>query len=127
MTTVFVSGLEFRAHHGVTEVERRIGHPVRLDIRAEVQDEARVTDDITDTVDYAALAHAATELLLKAPCHTLERAIELTGPELLAGFPRIHSLTLRIAKLAPPIGVTAREAGVERTFSSALKVDVGNA
>ena len=116
MTKVFVTGLEFYGYHGVSEQERQIGHRLRLDIEADVTEEAHRTDNVAETVDYGALAQAAFELLTGESHHTLEHAIELAGTDLMVRFPRIERLTLRLAKIAPPVPLTIESIGIERTF-----------
>lgn len=116
MTKVFVSDVRFHAYHGVTEEERKNGHPVSLDVEADVEEDACRSDDVADTVDYGDLSHVAVSVLTREPHHTLERALDVAGRELMFRFPRIQRLVIRLAKLDPPIESSAREAGVERTF-----------
>src|SRR5579862_1593032 len=117
MTTVFVEGLEFDAYHGVSEQERQVTRRFRLDLEAEIEETAGSSDDVADTLDYGELALAATGIATEAKYKTVERAVERIGAEIMARFPKIERLRVRLAKLAPPIPLQVEAAGVERSFS----------
>lgn len=53
---VLLSGLLFHAHHGVLPAERDLGQKFRVDVTLDVDTrDAGCTDDLTRTVDYAAV------------------------------------------------------------------------
>ncbi len=116
MAKVFVQGLEFYAHHGVSEEERRVGHRFRLDLGAETDERARYSDDVADTLDYGELAGAAVEIASSCSCRTVERVVELIGAGLMDRYPKIERLEVRLAKLNPPLALQIEATGVERTF-----------
>lgn len=120
MTRLIVRGLTFRGFHGVTEEEHRQGCRMRLDVEAEVEEEASASDAIEDTVDYGELAAVALAVVTTKPRRTLERVTKEVGWILLQRFPRIQTLHVRLAKLEAPVGFEFAEIGVERDFVRTL-------
>jgi dihydroneopterin aldolase len=112
-TTLFVTGLEFYAYHGVPAEEREIGHRYRLDLEMKVECRATETDRVEDTVDYGAVAARLVELGTGARWQTVEKVASLMLDDLFARYPAIVSARLRLAKRLPPAPVVAEEAGVE--------------
>ena len=113
MATVFVEGLEFYAYHGVSSVERSLGHRYRLDISMEVDARAVFTDEIEDTVNYADVAVRLCALGETTTCHTVERLAELMLTDLMERFPLVSSAKIRLAKRMPPAPFIAEAVGVE--------------
>lgn len=114
---IFVTGLEFLAFHGVTAAERTLGCRVRLDVVAEVDETASVTDAIEDTEDYAAVAARAVALCNEAPRHTLEFACARIGNGLLFEFPKMREVAVRLAKQGPALALAVEAVGVEGRFT----------
>lgn len=54
--------------------ERVEEQTLKLDIELEIPDRAAETDELSDTVDYAALAEKISQALRKARCRMIERA-----------------------------------------------------
>jgi dihydroneopterin aldolase len=101
--TIELTALAAFGPHGVTEAERQVGCRIELDIELTVEAcRATETDEITDTVDYGAVASLATELVRERSFRTLERLGAVIAEEILASFD-VARVVLRIAKPAPPI------------------------
>jgi len=113
MLTLFVTGLEFYAYHGVPAEEREIGHRYIADLELLVDSEAQYSDDVADTVDYAQTAKLMLEVASAKQYRTVERLGQVICEALLQTFPRIHSVNLRLAKRLPPAPIIAEELGVE--------------
>ena len=117
LTKIWVEGLEVYAYHGVSEAEKSLGHRLRLDLFATIEESARDTDKISETVDYAVLASRAAELCTQTKRHTLEWICEQMGTTLMSEHLLIQELTLKIAKLNPALPLQIGAVGVERTFT----------
>ncbi len=115
--TVFVSGLEFYGYHGVLPEERKIGNRFTLDLDVELESSAVDTDAIQDSVDYSALSATALRVSGEQPVHTVERLANLIGQAVLDEFPKVKEVTLRLAKLAPPMPYVVVDVGVILTLS----------
>ena len=110
-----VAGLSVYSHLGVTEAEREVGQRLVLDIALEVRRcRATATDELTDTVDYGAVARAVAEAAAGSSHRTLERLCG-TLADLLAERFGPDSVTIRAAKPEPPMAVAVEEVAVELT------------
>jgi dihydroneopterin aldolase len=112
---IILSGIEFYAWGGVTDGERAIGQSYRLDLEL-VTDlrAAGESDAIGDTVHYGQVHDLAVQAVRAAPFKLLESAAARIAAVLLREFP-VESVTVRLAKLHPPIDGVVAEAAVEIT------------
>ncbi len=112
MYDVFVEGLEFYAHHGVTDEEQAIGHRYLADISVSVEGKAQDSDQIGDTVDYAALA----ALMLSVSASTRYRTVEAFAnhycQEVLVTMPLVNTVEVKLMKPLPPAAMIAKATGV---------------
>lgn len=113
MVTLFVTGLEFYSHHGVSAAERLVGHRYTVDLDVDIESSAEFTDDVMDTVDYAAIAQLVLEVAGSTQFNTVERLAYVIAEKLLERFTRIERVNLRLSKRLPPAPVIAEELGVE--------------
>ena len=82
---VRLRGLEAFGRHGVHAAERELGQRFVVDLDLELADpRAAATDDLADTVDYAALADAVVALVGGPPVALLERLAGLIADRALA-------------------------------------------
>jgi dihydroneopterin aldolase len=115
---VFIERLELRAFHGCFPHEREYGQmfEINLDLEADVS-EAAAIDSLAAAIDYGAVVASTEKVFCGAPRHLVEAAALDVAEALLAAFPRLESVTVRVAKLAPPIPAKLRAAGVEITVN----------
>jgi|GEM_PF-1661164 len=59
---------------GERDYERKIPQDVFVDVELEIEDRSAVSDELADTVDYAALSGEISEALVKAKCKMIERS-----------------------------------------------------
>ena len=96
--------IRFYAYHGVMEQERQVGGEYLVSLAIETDlSEAVHTDDLADTVNYAAL-YALIER---------EHVAGRIGQRSLEEFDKIATLTVRVTKQNPPIGADCKGASVE--------------
>lgn len=70
------------------------------------------TDDVVDTVNYAEI-HEAVKAEMSIPSKLLEHVCGRIAKRLLAEFPAIEEIELRLSKRNPPMGADIDSAGVE--------------
>lgn len=118
LTRIHIDRLRVHARHGVLPQERTVGADFFVTLTAEVDTgmEALIGDRLEGTVSYADLC-ADIRRLMQQPAQLLEHAAWAMARALLEGYPRLLSLTLRIDKQTPPVGLSAEAIGVEVTLS----------
>lgn len=101
---ITIKGLEVFAHHGLLPEEKRLGQTFLFDIGlSQKQTRAPSTDDITDTVDYAAVCDCVAEVAAARSYNLLEKLASVIADEILARFPAVDRVKVRVAKTSPPI------------------------
>lgn len=110
---VSLDGLRFHAFHGVLPQERAVGNDYVVDVRAGYDvSSACLTDEVGDTLNYARMFDIVKAEMAK-PSKLLERVAWRIGEKLMAEFPAITSLTIRLTKQNPPMGACSDGATVE--------------
>lgn len=118
LTRIHIDRLTVHARHGVLPQERTVGADFYVSLTAEVDTgrEALADDRLEGTVSYADLC-TDIRRLMQQPALLLEHAAWTVARALLEDYPRLRSITLRIDKQTPPIGMSAGAVGVEVTLS----------
>ena len=112
---IALEGLEFHAYHGVYPHERDSGNWFEVDIAVETDfTEAAVNDELAGTVNYEVLFRIVKEEMEK-PSRLLETVAENVVCTVLDRLPKVISVSLRVAKLNPPIGGKCRKASISIT------------
>jgi dihydroneopterin aldolase/2-amino-4-hydroxy-6-hydroxymethyldihydropteridine diphosphokinase len=104
-----VVGIEVWAHHGVFDHERRDGQPFLIDVEWRSDwAAAAATDDLSQTIDYGAVAADVVEFVQGAPVNLIETLAHHRQAALLVRFP---CAGLRVAVHNPqaPLSVTAAD------------------
>ena len=106
------------AYHGVAPQENIIGNEYIINLKLKVDiSQAIQTDDVVDTVNYAEI-HEAVKAEMSIPSKLLEHVCGRIAKRLLAEFPAIEEIELRLSKRNPPMGADIDSAGVELHCSS---------
>jgi dihydroneopterin aldolase len=105
-------GLRLQARVGVLEFEQAQDQPIEVDVDLHVDlDTAGRSDELADTVDYAAVCDAV-ELAAADPVALLERLATVMVDGVLAVDPRIAAVDLAVRKLRPPVPQHLATSGV---------------
>lgn len=117
MVTVYLKGIQAHGRHGVAPEEKVLGHRFRCDVEIDLHASPDRTDNLTDTVNYAAVALFARSVLARGGSDLFERLAGEIADGILAMDERIARVRVDVAKLQPPIDVLLDEAGarVERS------------
>ena len=110
---IYLDDMRFYAYHGVMEQERLVGgeYSVSLAVEADLMEAVR-TDDVADTVNYAAL-YEIVKSEMAVSSKLLEHVAGRIGRRAMEKFERITMLTVRVTKLNPPMGADCKGASVE--------------
>ena len=101
---ITIKGLEVFAHHGLLPGEKELGQTFLFDVGLSLKHTAAPeTDDINDSVDYAAVCDLVAEVATAASYNLLEKLAAVTADEILGRFPAVDRVKIRIAKKSPPI------------------------
>lgn len=102
---VTLTGLRAHGYHGVLESERRDGQEFVVDVACELDvSTAGRTDDLSDTVDYAALATAVNSDIVGDPVQLIETLAERVAQTCLA-HPPVVAVEVTVHKPTAPIPV----------------------
>ena len=108
-----LEGLRFRALHGVMPQERQVGGDFLVTLRVGYPLAiAMASDDVKDTLDYAAL-YRLVEREMLIPSKLLEHVAGRIAEAIEKAFPQMSSIDLTLTKLNPPMGADCQGASVE--------------
>ncbi len=115
MDVIQLRGLRALGRHGVLPEERDRAQPfeVDLDVEADLRAAGR-SDEVSDTIDYGALAALVGAVLEGERCALLERLAERIAESVLADG-RVRSVTVTVRKLRPPVPILLDHAAVRLT------------
>lgn len=110
--TVHLTGLEVFGRHGVYAPETALGQRFTVDLEITLSHaEASRSDDLADTVDYAALADDVAAIVAGPPFALLERLAGAIADRALAE-PHAAEVVVRVHKPHVAIPHTVRESAV---------------
>ena len=104
MATISIEGMEFHAYHGCFAEEQVIGNTFIVDVHMETDTgPAERSDKLDETVNYADVF-----LIVKEQMGIKSKLLEHVGRRImdavLARYPEIDIIELKISKLNPPVG-----------------------
>ena len=112
MECVELKKMIFYAYHGVMEQERIVGNTYRVDLKLFLDlSKAIQTDNLADTVNYADIFSLVKEEM-EIPSLLLEHIAGRIVQKIKQKHPTIAKITIRLAKLNPPIQGEVQEAAV---------------
>lgn len=108
------------ARHGVLAEEVAIGQRFFISLDAAVDTRAAgASDDLTKSVSYADMADVAVGIATARRFNLLEALAEAIATEILARFPLVEAITIRIDKPSAPVQHVLDTVSVEITRSRA--------
>ena len=110
---ISLRNVRFHAFHGVLPQERQVGGDFLVTVRVGYPlERAMETDNVDDTLDYAAL-YALVKKEMAAPSKLLEHVAGQIVKAITTSFPKVTSVDLELTKLNPPMGADCEGAAVE--------------
>lgn len=107
-----LNGIEVDCVIGDLPEERNRLQRLKVDAALEIPDAAALSDDLADTVDYAALAERIRATLVEAKCRMIERAAYLAA-QVCRGDARVISAEVRVTKTGAVEGLGSASAVVK--------------
>jgi len=102
-TSIELKNMHFFAHHGVLEQETTHGNHFSVTLRFSADLlVACISDDVTDTVNYAEVYDLIKEEMVK-PSKLIENAAYRILRKVKAAFPAIDRIEVELAKMNPPV------------------------
>jgi dihydroneopterin aldolase len=99
-----IAGLAIRAHHGVFAHERRDGQLFILDLWLTLDlAPAGRSDALTDTVHYGEVIACVRRIFTQEPFNLIEAAAHHVASGILADFPLVQAVKIRLRKPDAPI------------------------
>ena len=115
MDTIHIKGLRLFAYHGVNPEEKRDGQTFVLDLRGADLSQARRSDRLEDTVNYAAVVKAVRAAFTAQSFDLIERAAQAVCDAVLEGFPQVEEVSLLLQKPEAPVSAEFDYMAVEIT------------
>jgi len=111
---ILIEGMTFEGTHGVYPEEQVTPQPFEVDVELALNlQPAGLSDDLGMTADYARVFDACRQVVESTRFSLIEALAEAITEELLAGFPMVDSVTVRIRKPKVDLGGPFRAAGIE--------------
>ncbi|MBQ3132765.1 MAG: dihydroneopterin aldolase [Clostridia bacterium] len=118
MDKIILRGLRVYAYHGVFPEEKREGQTFVLDITLSVDlTRAGETDALADTVSYADVVETVKQTMTEKACDLIEHAASRVAAAILAAYPPVTEVTVRLAKPEAPVDAEFEYMAVEITRS----------
>jgi len=115
MGTILVTGLEVLGTHGVLPEEQTRAQPFGVDLELEVDlGPAGASDDLADTIDYAAVIAVTVRIVETERFQLLERLATRIA-EACRKDERVTAVTVTVRKLRPPVPASLDHVGVRVT------------
>ena len=112
---IFLEGVRFYGHHGVTPTQQAMGAWFSVDAELSLSlASAALSDDLAATVDYTEVGHRIVEIGTKERGNLLERLGGILAEAPLREFP-VREVRIRIRKLDAPMEGIPGIPGVELT------------
>lgn len=103
MGIVSLEGMDFYAHHGYYEEERKIGNKYTVDVSIDVDfTKAADEDELSGTVNYERVYEIVAEVMGNEAL-LLEHLAGRIIHQVRAAFPEINKVEVMVAKHNPPI------------------------
>jgi len=112
MDRVLITGLRVPGVHGVLPEEQARAQPFEIDLELSVElATAGASDELSDTVDYAAVADAAASVVRDESYRLLERLATRIA-EVCRTDERVTAVVVTLRKLHPPMPLELDHVGV---------------
>jgi len=109
---ILISGIRELGVHGVLPEEQTRPQPFEVDLELVVDlAVAGKSDDLDDTVDYAAVCEAVSRVVSSEQYQLLERLAERIA-EVCTSDPRVQSVVVEVRKVQPPVRAMLQHVGV---------------
>lgn len=100
-STIAITGIRLHAYHGVYEQEKAVGNDYEVDVFMVVEvGKALASDHLDDTLDYFPV-YKRVLAIMQERAHLIEYLAGRVVNEILAHFPQVETVKVRIGKIHP--------------------------
>ena len=111
---ILLDGMVFQARHGVYEHEKTTSQRFEVDVELFLDlQPAGLEDDLERTLDYGRVYETVRTIVESTTFNLIEALAEAIAHELLADFPALEELQVRVRKPEVKLGGPLRSAGVQ--------------
>jgi dihydroneopterin aldolase len=104
LNRIFIKGLQIFAFHGVNPAEKHDGQNFILDLTLWVDTtRAQLSDDLQDTVNYAAVRKTVSAAMTEQSYDLIERAARVVAERVLAEHPAVQKIEVLLKKPEAPM------------------------
>jgi len=97
-------GMRFYGYHGALPAERELGQRFEVDVELTLDlRPAGQSDDLARTVNYAAVYDDVRQMVEGPPCRLIEALAERIAARVLADYPPVLAVGVRVRKPAAPV------------------------
>jgi len=114
-------GMRFYGYHGALAAERELGQRFEVDVELALDlRPAGQSDDLARTVNYAAVYDDVRRVVEGPPCRLIEALAERIAAHVLADYPPVLAVAVRVRKPAAPVAgiLETVEVEIERSRTS---------
>jgi dihydroneopterin aldolase len=118
MDEIYIKGLKIFAYHGVNPEETENGQEFELDITMYADlSAARLTDNLEDTINYAAARKIISAVMTERPYKLIEHVAEVVATALLDNFDKLLKVDVTLKKPNAPMSAVFDYVAVKITKS----------
>ena len=111
---ILLDGMVFEARHGVYEHEKTTAQRFEVDVELLLDlQPAGLEDDLERTLDYGRVYETVRTIVESTTFNLIEALAEAIAHELLADYPALEELEVRVRKPEVKLGGPLRAAGVQ--------------
>ncbi|WP_430536024.1 dihydroneopterin aldolase [Listeria rocourtiae] len=124
MDKIYLNELAFYGYHGVMPEENTLGQSfiVSLVLGLSIE-KAGKSDEVSDTVSYAEVYETVKEITENQRFQLIEALAETIATEVLAGYPLLKEITVKVIKPNPPIPGHYHSVAVEITRTRSGEIE----
>jgi len=113
MGIIEIKGMEFHSFIGHYDEEKQIGNNFKVDVRLWYDhSKAANTDRLTDALDYQ-LVYDLVKEQMQQKCNLIENVAQRILNTIVAQFPQLNQITVKVRKLFPKLGGMVEEVSIE--------------
>jgi len=108
-----ITGIKGFGYHGVFEAERTNGQDFYVDVELEVDlTRASVSDDVTDTINYAEVTDLVVEEITTNPASLIEKLARRIAERIKVNFAQAARVTVTVHKPQAPVSAEVKDISV---------------
>jgi dihydroneopterin aldolase len=105
-TKIKINNAKFYAYHGVLDYEKQYGNEFEIDIEMKCElNSLKDTDDLNNTIDYLDVYKLVEKMFTEKKYNLIETANQNICKGILANFPQVLSVKVKIRKPNAPLGI----------------------